>query len=515
MEEAGPSSKTDNSEEDDPIIKEIPLIHSTRLESMLCLFQFPFKRKKCPNENKIKKCLYKPQNKEVMLEMSINTDSPNFDSGRAELIANEIDGDSSSNNKNKKYFENDAVDKVFLKSTRGVKNANNYAIAAYNGREVHITSITDVYQLRPHFPYLDKGLRKKKDVLNNMDSDGEEAGPSTAQQVTVKFKQSEDPDKKKFQDLSYHALQARKEQEPWIECAWHDENSTLSNVEKLKLISDNVLATGQAQNLGTEDYLKLLVPEDKEEKPLEPTLPSHILSLHSLRGVPLQEQCSLLLKEAQIIQFQQVMLLLAGVEGATADSLLKTLQKVAVLVRGNWVVKSEVLYPDNSLSAVSGVPAELMCRARDYILYLFTKHQYVERKKVSSLLKIPAEEVKEIFSGISKLRTHNKGWELSQPTDQDFINKHADLVQRQSQFWENRYDQLCRFLNQTNRQRRKSKSTSESEGGSKTRTNSINYSDNDSGTEGKSPILARKRMRQESCGPVTQVSVPADSVAAN
>lgn len=61
-------------------------------------------------------------------------------------------------------------------------------------------------------------------------------------------------------------------------------------------------------------------------------------------------------------------MVLAGGEGVTAESLLKTLPKVAVLVRGNWVVKSEVLYPPNTFSAISGVPAELMCRARDYVV---------------------------------------------------------------------------------------------------------------------------------------------------
>lgn len=62
------------------------------------------------------------------------------------------------------------------------------------------------------------------------------------------------------------------------------------------------------------------------------------------------------------------MMLLAGGEGLTADNLLKTLPKVAVLVQGNWIVKSEILYPAGTFSAVSGVPADLMCRARDYVV---------------------------------------------------------------------------------------------------------------------------------------------------
>lgn len=44
--------------------------------------------------------------------------------------------------------------------------------------------------------------------------------------------------------------------------------------------------------------------------------------------------------KAQIIQFHQIMLLLAGVEGISADSLIKSLLKVAVLVRGKfyWIL---------------------------------------------------------------------------------------------------------------------------------------------------------------------------------
>jgi len=48
----------------------------------------------------------------------------------------------------------------------------------------------------------------------------------------------------------------------------------------------------------------------------------------------------LMFVKAQIIQFHQIMLLLAGVEGISADSLIKSLLKVAVLVRGkfHWIL---------------------------------------------------------------------------------------------------------------------------------------------------------------------------------
>lgn len=83
---------------------------------------------------------------------------------------------------------------------------------------------------------------------------------------------------------------------------------------------------------------------------------------------------------------------------------------------------------------------------------------------MSSVIKLPAEEVKEIFTGISRLRT-NKGWELLLPTDNNFIEKYPDVVQRQQLFWEAKQKQFNEFLkdnNKTpNRQRRKSKSVSD------------------------------------------------------
>lgn len=114
---------------------------------------------------------------------------------------------------------------------------------------------------------------------------------------------------------------------------------------------------------------------------------------------------------------------------------------------------------------------------------------------MSSVLKIPSEEIKEIFTGISKLRRHNKEWELHLPTDHDFINKHGDLVMKQNLFWEHRFHQLTEFLKDNRTQRRKSRSESKSfsEDG-KTRNGLSVSSDNDSGTEknNKSPVAVRK-----------------------
>lgn len=101
-------------------------------------------RKTTTNELLIRKCSFKPVNQELKLEMGIDLESPNFDSGRAEIIAQEVDGPSTSSGKRDTkqiYFHNEIVDKVFLASTKPTKQPQKYAVAAFNGKEIHLNSL--------------------------------------------------------------------------------------------------------------------------------------------------------------------------------------------------------------------------------------------------------------------------------------------------------------------------------------------------------------------------------------
>lgn len=137
---------------------------------------------------------------------------------------------------------------------------------------------------------------------------------------------------------------------------------------------------------------------------------------------------------------------------------LKYLQQVAVLVQGNWVVNSELIYPKDSLSSQSEV-SELMCKARDYIVSIesrklfhemqfciydiwnffqvqnlytclscffqllsFTEQQFLKRNTISSVIKLTPDEINEIFADIG---THepNKGWRLKEPPNWDFCDR--------------------------------------------------------------------------------------------
>lgn len=76
---------------------------------------------------------------------------------------------------------------------------------------------------------------------------------------------------------------------------------------------------------------------------------------------------------AKVVRFDQLMEILWDKsidKTLTAEKVLRTMPSVGMLVRGNWVILSEILYPADSVSSIHGVPAEFMCRARDYVVRL-------------------------------------------------------------------------------------------------------------------------------------------------
>lgn len=52
----------------------------------------------------------------------------------------------------------------------------------------------------------------------------------------------------------------------------------------------------------------------------------------------------------------------------SVSTILTHLKEIAVLVRGNWVIKSEELYPDKTISSHFGLSFEIMRILRDYIV---------------------------------------------------------------------------------------------------------------------------------------------------
>ncbi|XP_044185090.1 DNA-directed RNA polymerase III subunit RPC5-like isoform X1 [Acropora millepora] len=192
------------------------------------------------------------------------------------------------------------------------------------------------------------------------------------------------------------------------------------------------------------DYLKLLTPSDSKEESRKPDLPNNVLSMTQLKTKDLPDQVKALLINAKVINFSQLCRLLSP---ATKEAtVLKCVQQYAVLVQGCWVVKSELLYPEGSISPNSGIAADILCRGRDYLMWRFNQSRVVVRKDIKSVTKLPSEDIKEMLDQMSRMKVA-MGWEFVLPYDVEFIQKHPDVYKQQLALWEAKHQVLQKQLN--------------------------------------------------------------------
>ncbi|KAK3930241.1 DNA-directed RNA polymerase III subunit RPC5 [Frankliniella fusca] len=465
------------SEEDDDVIQEIPVYVSQTLAKQLFIYQYPTRPAfSTYPENPIVKSSIKPQLQEVELELGIDTRSVNYDSGRGEQIAINADGvSSSSKSGDEPVFPSGKMDHMTLKSSRLLPDSSNYAIGVLNDGELHLTPLKGIVSLRPTFSYLDKSDKRPQNSQDEL-SGGEEE--EELKQVKVKFARQENERLKKAREQSYDYHSKISSSEPWYHTQYVSENSDEAELERCKLYCAQISEKVADLNLNDKDYLEYLIDPDAVDESTSGA------SKRCLKAMNLADQVRSIMKEARLLSFRHLMTLLPG--PVDVQLVLKSIQNVALLVRGNWIVRSDILYPKETFSAVSGVPSEVMIRCRDYVLLQFTQHKYVDRIAVNKIVKLPTAELLEILDGIATLKK-NKGWELKLPLDKDFIERYSEIVHRMESFWEARQ----RSLNEAFRHKPQTPPTSPtklrgSRSGSRRRDSSFS-------SDGEGPSRQRKK----------------------
>lgn len=116
----------------------------------------------------------RPINKQVELEIGLNTNSPNFDRSKGEQIVLNTEGGQAG--------DNTVMDKQVLAGRAAGCSAGRYAIAVLDNNELHLTALRDILQLRPSLHHLDRA-DKRQAGRGGAQGDGEQP----AQAVTVRF----------------------------------------------------------------------------------------------------------------------------------------------------------------------------------------------------------------------------------------------------------------------------------------------------------------------------------------
>ncbi|XP_066869700.1 DNA-directed RNA polymerase III subunit RPC5 isoform X2 [Kogia breviceps] len=384
-------------EEDDPVIQEIDVYLAKSLAEKLYLFQYPVRPVSMTYDDiPHLSARIKPKQQKVELEMAIDTLNPNYCRSKGEQIALNVDGACADETST---YSSKLMDKQTFCSSQTTSNTSRYAAALYRQAG---------------------------------DSSQDEA-EEDVKQITVRFSRPESEQARQRRVQSYEFLQKKHAEEPWVHLHYYGLRDSRSEHERQYLLCQGSSGVENTELVKSpSEYLMMLMPPSQEEEKDKPVAPSNVLSMAQLRTLPLADQIKILMKNVKVMPFANLMSLL----GPSIDSVavLRGIQKVAMLVQGNWVVKSDILYPKDSSSPHSGVPAEVLCRGRDFVMWKFTQSRWVVRKEVAAVTKLCAEDVKDFLEHMAVVRI-NKGWEFMLPYDGEFIKKHPDVVQRQHMLW--------------------------------------------------------------------------------
>uniref|UniRef100_A0A1L8DHA5 Putative rna polymerase c iii 37 kDa subunit n=1 Tax=Nyssomyia neivai TaxID=330878 RepID=A0A1L8DHA5_9DIPT len=421
-------------EEEDPIVEEIPIYLSKSLAENLYVFQFSTKDANFKIDcNDVVNSCAKPHNQQVKVDFGLETKSRNYDEFRGTQLAVEADGKNPSKGERPSY-PSGTMDKMSFVSSKAVQNSGNFVIGVMQDREVHTTPLKGILQMRPSFSYFDKkDARRKAEQKNDTDMDVDEE----IKQVTVTFARGDTEKVRKAREKTFDFMAAREAEESWCETFWHPAGSTAVELERTRLFCTKTSPTGHALTSTTPEYVRALIPRVGHDRSIETIVPNGVVGLHQLKDLGLQEQLKNILIDVKMVSLTHLLAILND-RNITEEKVVRVLPLIGLLIRGNWVIQSEVLYPEESFSSTNGIPSEIMCRSRDYVLYQLVRRNFVDRKKIGAVIQLPPEEVKEILLSVAQVST--RGWELPVLPDVRFESKYPELVQRQEMFWRSKED---------------------------------------------------------------------------
>ncbi|XP_011372744.1 DNA-directed RNA polymerase III subunit RPC5 [Pteropus vampyrus] len=356
-------------EEDDPVVQEIDVYLAKSLAEKLYLFQYPVRPASMTYDDiPHLSAKIKPKQQKVELEMAIDTLNPNYCRSKGEQIALNVDGACADETST---YSSKLMDKQTFCSSQTTSNTSRYAAALYRRGELHLTPLRGILQLRPSFSYLDKADAKhrEREAAHEAGDSSQDEAEEDAKQITVRFSRPESEQARQRRVQSYEFLQKKHAEEPWVHLHHHGLRDSRSEHERQYLLCQGPSGIENTELVKSpSEYLVMLMPPNQEEEIDKPAAPSHVLSMAQLRALPLADQIKTLMRNVKVMPFANLMSLL----GPSTDSVavLRGIQKVAMLVQGNWVVKSDILYPKDTSSPHSGVPAEVLCRGRDFVVRL-------------------------------------------------------------------------------------------------------------------------------------------------
>lgn len=368
-----------------------------------------------PNDISLK---FKSKSKKCRLEINADQSKATFSMETAKTLAS----------KSAPFtFDVDHVNKYFYSSTTVKVDDKQLMVAKItpNDKNIVLSRVAYIMNMRPDFSHFDR--KDEVDLKEELKA------------VTVKFAAPE--------KVGYSARPTIVDEslsEEFKNFTYHSCNSRIAGLARLDLLREDIEGPIKKEpNCDSGDMPPPLL-SDEDIKPKIDTSP--VKQSISSRQNDLK-QANIAIKEclirAKILSFDEICAYIKKFTDArfTADQLLPTVESFAVLVQGNWAIKSEILYEDASdsknptITEMTGIPMSNLVLARDYLLWSFCQDRKISRIALRDKVKIPDHDVLDLLQQLASLDMSDKMWEFKLPTDNVFIHRHQDIVVRQKSLW--------------------------------------------------------------------------------
>uniref|UniRef100_A0A7S3Z660 Uncharacterized protein n=1 Tax=Lotharella globosa TaxID=91324 RepID=A0A7S3Z660_9EUKA len=133
----------------------------------------------------------------------------------------------------------------------------------------------------------------------------------------------------------------------------------------------------------------------------------------------LESKVENLIKQAKVASFKEICARVGVRSREEIGVVLEKLQMDAMIVQGNWVVRSG--YENYSKEE------RRQALARTYLMCLFQRNRIIDKKQVVQILKLDYESTRRILTDLSTCVGKGK-WEFRKKTDIEFIEHYPDIV---------------------------------------------------------------------------------------
>ncbi|OQR67891.1 DNA-directed RNA polymerase III subunit RPC5-like [Tropilaelaps mercedesae] len=413
-----PLGEFSNVERPDDVVAEIDVMLSDELNTSLYLLQYPYRPRDQPpyRPDEITAVRFKPEREQLEIELALNTRGANYDRRKSEAIATAANRHGEGTGPTSKtteslYFPNGIVDRQLLRSSKPIGNGDESNLAV--GRFERI--------------------RDAEGSIGGK-NDGESSGDSKP--VTVRFAGRESDRVKAIRARAYSQIVKKNAEEAWLTMGYRDMESPEAEQGRMQMLCPHQHEAGGATTTDNSNIFNVDGSEYASAITNRHAAGLRGDSLKSIREKSLNEQVSYVLGYAKILRFDTLLETLpSGPQAVDRMQVLRAVQQSACLVQGNWVVKSEVLYPKGSRSELLGLSGEIMRRSRNYLLVQLQNSFVVSKSQLAHTLLLPHEELEQLLTQLT-VRDGPDRWRLKLPRDEKFLLANPDIVLRQNLIWE-------------------------------------------------------------------------------